>query len=151
VSPPQPSRGPMSTELTIRSAREADLDEIAEMVDDFVKGHPAENHPRVRTKLRDAYFGAAPLAKLVVVTYGDRVIAMGQWTLIYDMFWGMYGANTEWLYVRPEHRGRGVVAALVAEIAAQVRNAGGEFLHGGGAKEVERLYERVAMGWRAHE
>ena len=41
---------------------------------------------------------------------------MGQWTLIYDMFWSAYGGNVEWLYVRPEHRGSGVVAAIVAEI-----------------------------------
>jgi GNAT superfamily N-acetyltransferase len=138
-------------ELTIRYAREADLDDIAEMVDDFVTGHPAKHHPRSRSKLRDAYFGDAPVARLVVATYHGRVIGMAQWALIYDMFWSAFGGNVEWLYVRPAHRGRGVVAAIVAEICAQVRNAGGEFLHGGGNKEAERLYERVAMGWQAHE
>src|SRR6185369_9346629 len=56
------------------------------------------------------------------------------------------GGNVEWLYVRPEHRGSGVVAAIVAEICAEVRQAGGEFLYGGGGDEVERLYERVALG-----
>jgi GNAT superfamily N-acetyltransferase len=76
---------------------------------------------------------------------------MGQWTLIYDMFWSAYGGNVEWLYVRPEHRRSGVVAAIVAEISAQVRDAGGEFLHGGGNRDAESLYERVAMGWKAHE
>jgi GNAT superfamily N-acetyltransferase len=140
-----------SAELTIRSAREGDLDALEEMIDDFVKGHPAEDHPRSRSKLREAYFGAAPTAKLLVATYDERVVGMAQWVLIYDMFWSMYGGNAEWLYVRPEHRGRGVVAAIVAEICAQVRAAGGEFLHGGGNREVEELYERVAMGWQAHE
>jgi len=71
---------------------------------------------------------------------------MGQWTLIYDMFWAMYGGNAEWLYVRPEARGRGIAAAIVAEICAQIRNAGGEFLHGGGGDKVSQLYERVAIG-----
>ena len=52
---------------------------------------------------------------------------MGQWTFIYDMFWSAYGGNVEWLYVRPEHRGSGVVAAIVAEISARVRDAGGEW------------------------
>jgi len=141
----------MSAAFAIRAAREADLDEIDEMVNDFVKGHPAEAHSRSRPKLRDAYFGAAPVARLLVATRADRVIGMGQWTLIYDMFWSTYGGNVEWLYVRPEHRGSGVVAAIVAEIGAQVRHAGGEFLHGGGARDVEGLYERVAMGWKAHE
>src|SRR5262245_7817256 len=140
-----------SSELTIRSAREADLDDIEDMINDFVKGHPAEAHHRSRSKLRDAYFGAAPVATLLVATRGERVIGMGQWALIYDMFWSAYGGNVEWLYVRPEYRRSGVVAAIVAEISAQVRNAGGEFLHGGGVNEVEALYERVAMGWKAHE
>jgi len=137
--------------LAIRPAREVDLADIEEMVNDFVKGHPAEAHSRSPSKLREAYFGAVPVGKLLVATRGERVIGMGQWTLIYDMFWSAYGANVEWLYVRPEHRRSGVVAAIVAEIGAQVRDAGGEFLHGGGSRDAEALYERVAMGWKAHE
>ena len=73
--------------LAVISAREADLDDIEEMVNDFVKGHPAEAHSRSRSKLREAYFGAAPVGRLLVATRGERVIGMGQWTLIYDMFW----------------------------------------------------------------
>ena len=138
-------------ELIVRSAREADLDDIDQMVIDFVKGHPAETHVRSRSKLRDAYFGVAPVARLLVAARRERIIGMGQWTLIYDMFWSAYGGNVEWLYVRPEHRRSGVVAAIVAEISAQVRDAGGEFLHGGGNRDAESLYERVAMGWKAHE
>jgi GNAT superfamily N-acetyltransferase len=138
-------------QLTVRLARETDLDDVEEMVNDFVKGHPAEKHPRSRSALRAAYFGNAPVASLVVATRKGRVIGMGQWTLIYDMFWGMYGANVEWLYVRPEYRGHGVAVAIVAEICAQVRHAGGEFLRGGGDDEVERLYERVAIGRLTHE
>jgi GNAT superfamily N-acetyltransferase len=140
-----------SAELTVRSARQADLDDLEEMIDDFVKGHPAQDHRRSRSKLREAYFGAAPTARLLVATHDERVIGMAQWALIYDMFWSMYGGNAEWLYVRPEHRRRGVVAAIVAEICRRVRDAGGEFLHGGGSRDAERLYERVAMGWSAHE
>jgi len=121
------------------------------MVNDFVKGHPAEKHSRSRSALREAYFGDAPVANLVVAVNDGRVIGMGQWTRIYDMFWSMYGGNVEWLYVRPEHRGRGAVVAIVAEICAQVRRAGGEFLHGGGDGAAERLYERVAIGCPSHE
>ena len=137
--------------LTVRPACEADLDDIEEMVIDFVKGHPAQNHPRPRATLRAAYFGDAPVARLVVATRDGRAIGMGQWTLMYDMFWGMYGANAEWLYVRPEYRGSGAAAAIVAEICAQVRRAGGEFLHGAGEEKAQRLYERVAIGRLAYE
>src|SRR5690348_5440713 len=127
--------------------------EVEDMVNDFVKGHPAEKHARPRYRLREAYFGDAPVANLVVAVRvrDGRVIGMGQWTRIYDMFWSMYGGNVEWLYVRPEHRGSGVVVAIVAEICAEVRKAGGEFLHGGGDDAVERLYERAAIGRPTHE
>ena len=138
-------------ELIVRRACEADLDDIEEMVSDFVKGHPAETWPRSRLALSNAYFGLNPVANLVVATKGGRAVGMGQWAMIYDMFWSMYGANAEWLYVRPECRGKGVVAAIVAEICSEVRKAGGEFLHGGGDDEVERLYERVALGRPTNE
>jgi GNAT superfamily N-acetyltransferase len=138
-------------EFTVRLAREKDLDDIEEMICGFAEGHPAENHARPRSRLRAAYFGDTPVAKLVVATRDDRAIGMAQWTLIYDMFWGMYGANAEWLYVRPEYRGSGVAVAIVAEICAQVRQCGGEFLHGGGDDEAERLYEHVAIGMPTHE
>ncbi len=116
------------------------------MIHDFVKGHPAELRPRSRSRLREAYFGSAPLAHLIVAARDSRVIGMGQWTKIYEMSWSMYGASVEWLNVRPRFRGSRIVAALVAEICAQSRAAGGEFLYGGGSDEVERLYERVAIG-----
>ena len=98
-------------ELAVISAREADLDDIEEMINDFVKGHPAETHSRSRSKLREAYFGASPVARLLVATRGAR------------------------------GSGSGVVAAIVAEISAQVRTAGGEFLHGGGSRDAEALYD----------
>ena len=136
-----------SSRLLVRPAAESDLDAVEDMVADFVKGHPAEKRHRSRSALRAAYFGEAPVANLLVATCDDRVVGMGQWKLIYDMFWGMYGGEGGWLYVRPEFRGRGVAVAIVAEICAQVHRAGGEFLHGGADEpEVASLYERVAMG-----
>ena len=146
VSKEEPGEG-----LNVRLACEGDIAEVEDMVNDFVKGHPAEKHARSRSALREAYFGDAPVANLVVAVSDGRVVGMGQWTRIYDLFWSMYGGNVEWLYVRPEHRGSGVVVAIVAEICADVRKAGGEFLHGGGDDEVERLYKRAAIGRPTHE
>src|SRR5215475_10792903 len=111
----------MQRRLTVRRACEADLDDIENMVNDFVRGHPAEKQTRSQSALREAYFGDVPVANLVVAVYHRAVVGMAQWTRIYDMFWSMYGGNVEWLYVRPEHRRSGIVVALVAEICAQVR------------------------------
>jgi GNAT superfamily N-acetyltransferase len=141
----------VSSTLAVRAASQADLDDVAEMIEDFVKGHPAEHHARPRNRLRAALFGDAPVAHLLVATRRDRVVGMVQWTLVYDLFWSMYGANVDWLYVRHEVRGLGIAAALIAAACAQVRRAGGEFLHGGGGDHVSRLYERVAAGWATRE
>jgi ribosomal protein S18 acetylase RimI-like enzyme len=138
--------------VKIRAATPADLDAIAEMTDDFVKDHPAATHPRSLEKLRDALFGDQPVAHLVVAVEGERVVGMIQWWSIFDMFWCMAGGKAEWLYVRPEARGRAVAAMLVAEVCAQVRAAGGKFLYAGSNEpEVTALYDRVAISWPQRE
>ncbi len=130
----------------IRSATPDDAAEIEGMVGDFVKGHPAEHHPRSSQALRAAFFGPHPVAHLLVAQREGVIVGMIQWRLIHDMFWGMFGADAEWLYVRPEHRGSGIVAALVARLCAQASAAGAQFLHGGGGDGPAKLYERVAIG-----
>jgi GNAT superfamily N-acetyltransferase len=134
--------------LLVRAATETDLEDISSMVQEFVVGHPAERHPRPLSKLREAYFGTNPTAHLLVAVRRGRTIGMAQWARIYDMFWAMFGGEVEWLYVRPEARGVGVPAAIIAEMCRQVRLVGGELLRGA-AEEAKNaaLYERVAMGW----
>jgi len=139
------------TSLRVRDAEVTDLAEIESMVADFVVGHPAENHPRSRDALRAAYFGERPVARLLVAELDGRIVGMGQWRRIHDMFWGMFGAEAEWLYVKPAFRGRGIAAAIVARICAQARNSGVQFLHGSGGEPASRLYERVAIGSTARE
>ena len=132
--------------LLIRDARVEDVPAIEEMVEDFVKGHPAENHQRSSEVLREAYFGARPVAHLLVAERDGVVVGMGQWLLVHDMFWGMLCARAEWLYVRRECRGSGIVAAIVAAMCGQARRAGAQFLLGGGGEGPSKLYERVAIG-----
>ena len=137
--------------LLIRDARLDDLPDIEAMVEDFVKGHPAENHPRSPEMLRKAYFGERPLRHLLVAERNGEVVGMAQWRLGHDMFWGMLYAEAEWLYVRRRYRGSGIVAAIVAAICGQARRAGAEFLHGGGGEGPSKLYERVAIGMASRE
>ena len=132
--------------LAVRNATEHDIDEIERMVADFVKGHPAEFHVRSSQVLREAYFGDHPVAHLLIAERAGEVVGMAQWRLIHDMFWGMFGAQAEWLYVKPKNRGSGIVAALVAKLCAQASAAGAKFLQGGGGEGPSKLYERVAIG-----
>ena len=137
---------PAPAMLIIRRATEKDLADVEDMVADFVRNHPAEKHPRSSSVLREAYFGKHPVAHLVVAERDEEIVAMAQWSLIYDMFWGMFGAEAGWLYVRPRYRGSGIVAALVARLCAEASEAGAGFLHGGGGEGPSSLYERVAIG-----
>ena len=130
--------------LQIRDARLDDIPAIEEMVEDFVKGHPAENQPRSADALRRAYFGDEQ------VRDGD-IVGMGQWRLGHDMFWGWFFVEAEWLYVRPRCRGSGIVTAIVAAICGHGRRAGAQFLHGGGGEGPQKLYERVAIGMLSRE
>lgn len=132
--------------LDIRQATPNDIPEIERMVSDFVKGHPAENHPRSQQALREAYFGVNPVAQLLVAERDGSIVGMIQWRRIHDMFWGMFGAEAEWLYVKPQHRGSGIVVSLVARVCAQASQAGATFLHGSGGEGPEALYERIAIG-----
>lgn len=133
--------------LIVRRAVEADLDDILAMLDDFVRDHPAARHVRPRAALREAYFGDAPVARLFVAVQRGRVVGMAQWWRIIDMFWAMQGGHAEYFYVRPEARGLGIGAAIIAAICDDIRRCGGVFLHGGGDQpEIVRLYERVALG-----
>ena len=132
--------------LLIRDANENDIPAIESMVADFVKGHPAEHQPRSSQALRAAYFSERPVAHMLLAERNGQIVGMAQWTLIHDMFWGMFGAEAAWLYVRPDCRGSGIVAALVARLCAQAAAAGAQFLHGSGGEGPSRLYERVAIG-----
>jgi GNAT superfamily N-acetyltransferase len=138
--------------IAIRDAVPGDLDAIAEMLEDFASSHPSATHPRSRDKLREALFGATPVAHVLVASERERVVGMIQWWRLYDLFWSMFGGKAEWLYVRPEARGRAVAAMLVAEVCARVRGAGGEFLYAGsGEPSVTKLYDRVTHSWPQRE
>ena len=138
--------------LVLRRAVEEDLDEVIEMLDDFVRGHPAASHARPRAALRDAYFGDAPVARLFVAVRRSEIVGMAQWWRIIDMFWAMQGGHAEYLYVRPSVRGLGVGAAIIATICDDIRRCGGVFLRGGADRsDVARLYERVALGGPTRE
>lgn len=139
---------------TARLAREVDLPMIAEMVDDFVKDHKAAQHQRSMGRLRTAYFGDEPVAELIVAEKDGEVVGMGQWNPIFDMFWSKFGGRAEWLYLRPEVRGRGVWVVILAKICARIRERGGEYLCGPGNHETRKVYERVTFGsgptWEFH-
>lgn len=141
-----------NSRLEVRSATEADLEEIAVMVQAFAHGHPAERHPRPSSSVKEAFFSEHPVAHLVVATSRGRIVGMAQWARIYDIFWAAFGGDVSWLYVRPEARGLGIPAAIIAEICQRVRLAGGELIRGSAQEGSNAaLYERVARIWPSRD
>ena len=139
-------------DLVIRTAVESDIDEIADIIDEFAKGHASENWKRQKSSLKQAYFNGAPIAHLYIAERNSIILGMGQWMREYDMFWAQFGGVLEWLYVKPEYRGSGVAAAIVAELCSQIRKSGGTYAKGEGLNpDVSKLYERVAIGWTARK
>jgi GNAT superfamily N-acetyltransferase len=141
-----------SSRLEVRPATEADLEDVAEMIEQYVQGHAAERHPRPPATLREAFFGTHPAAQLLVASSRGRIVGLAQWTRIYDLFWASFGGDVNWLYVRPEARGLGIPAAIVAGICQQVRLSGGELVRGN-AQEASHsaLYERADRAWPTRE
>jgi GNAT superfamily N-acetyltransferase len=130
--------------ITIRVALEEDVGALADMVNDFVRGHPAENHSRPEQALPAAYFSATPVAEIIVAELNGNLVGMLQWTRTFDMFWSMFGGLIEWLYVKPHARGLGLSAAMLAMACRRVRDANGEFLLGTGGEHLTSLYSRLA-------
>lgn len=137
--------------ITIRLARETDVPALASMVDDFVRGHKAQDHPRPIEALGNAYFGPHPVAEVVVAERDGDVIGMVQWAQIYDMFWAKLGGQVDWLYVRPRWRGLGVSVAMLAQVCGRVREGGGSFVRGAASDTTAPLYLRSAAGGHEFE
>src|SRR5262245_46479216 len=98
----------MSGTFTVRRAASEDLEAIASLIDEFVKGHPAEGHSRPIAVLREAYFGESPLSRLFIAERSTEPIGFGGWKRTFDMFWAMHGGEADGLFVKPAYRGRGV-------------------------------------------
>src|SRR4029079_9564849 len=64
----------MTPRVLVRPAAEDDLEAIADMLEDFVRGHPAHDHTRSIPRLREAYFGSSPVARLLVATHDGGVV-----------------------------------------------------------------------------
>jgi GNAT superfamily N-acetyltransferase len=78
--------------------------------------------------LRDALFGERPAAEALIAERGSQVVGYALFFPTFSSFLTARGVWLEDLFVRPVHRGAGVGRALLAAVAARVREQGGQRL-----------------------
>ena len=97
---------------TIREAQPDDLDDILDMI----RGLAEFERMTVSfdpAAMREHLFGPDPAASVSIATVGDSIAGMALWFRTFSTFLGQPGIWLEDLFVRPEHRGHGVGAALL--------------------------------------
>jgi len=108
----------MPPPLTIEAARERDVPEILELIRALAVYEKLEDQV-VATEdgLRETLFGKAPGAEVLMARIDSETVGFALFFHNYSTFLGQRGLYLEDLFVRPEHRGRGVGRALLQRLA----------------------------------
>ena len=110
--------------------------------------HPAATYPRDEAQVKLDLFGKASVDRVFVAEKGDRLLGFATWRSTYDFLFCQKGGEISFLYVSPEARCRGIAAALLTQICADIRNQGGCFAWASYNPEqmtTARLYNRVVI------
>ncbi|MGB7448859.1 MAG: GNAT family N-acetyltransferase [Ornithinimicrobium sp.] len=106
----------------IRPATEADVPVLLELVAELAQ---YEREPEAATGTREDYLaalfpaGADPAVFAFVAEVDGTVAGMAIWFRTFSTWTGRHGIWLEDLYVRPAHRGQGLGADLMAELAQE--------------------------------
>ena len=113
--------------LTISTAADRDVPIILELIRGIAE-YEKLSHEVVATEelLREHLFGAKPAADVLIARVGQEAVGFALFFTNFSTFLGRPGIYLEDLFVRLEHRGRGVGKALLREGAkiAQSRQCG---------------------------
>ena len=78
--------------------------------------------------MREALFGERPAAEALIAERGAETAGYALFFPTFSSFLATPGRVARGLFVRPAHRGAGVGRALLAAVAARMRERGGERL-----------------------
>ena len=115
----------MTAPITIRPATEQDIPTILGFIRDLAKYEHLE-HEVVATEssLRQTLFGARPYAEVVFASLDGIPQGFALFFHNYSTFLGKPGIYLEDLFVRPQHRGKGIGKALLSTVAAIAQSEG---------------------------
>ena len=104
--------------LTLRWADADDVPVILELIEGLAEYERAPDQVEATPEtLRETLFGAAPQAEVVLAELDGTVAGFALFFHNYSTWRARRGLYLEDLFVRPEHRGRGVGAALLCYLA----------------------------------
>jgi len=113
----------------IRPARPEDVGLLLELIRELAVYEHLEQHVRAtETLMTEALFGERPAAEALIAERGAETAGYALFYPTFSTFLAIQGVWLEDIYVRPDHRGGGVGRALLAAVAARVRERGGERL-----------------------
>jgi GNAT superfamily N-acetyltransferase len=104
--------------LSVRPARPEDAATIANLVYELAVYEKLEQFARATPDdFRKHLFGPRPYAEAMVAEIDEEPVGFALYFPTFSTFRGQPGLYLEDIYVRPEHRGRGIGKALLATLA----------------------------------
>ena len=104
--------------VSIRAATADDCETIANLIRELAVYERLENEAKATPDdLRRHLFGPTPRAEAMLAEVEGRPVGFALYFHSFSTFRGRPGIYLEDLFVRPEHRGRGIGSALLARLA----------------------------------
>jgi GNAT superfamily N-acetyltransferase len=114
-----------SFDLILRAANPSDVTAVVGLVRELAEyEREADQCGLTDEELHAALFCPRPALFGHVATTSTEIVGCALWYLNFSTWRGTHGIYIEDLYVRPEHRGKGVGRALLRELAAECRQRG---------------------------
>jgi len=114
---------------SIRPARAEDVPLLLSLFAELAEyEHLSDQLHATEELLTEALFGERPAAEALIAEVGGETAGYAIYYPTFSTFLAIQGIWLEDLFVRPAHRGAGVGRALLAAVAAVVRERGGERL-----------------------